>query len=120
MAALAGCAGRAVDGHEGRRSTCSVRSGTGRIAADLCERAVDSFLALAWASRSSTRFPLSSRRDEALILSGSPFPDEQIVPFLDQLVLRDEDSLPSSGNELRSGTGDWCRGDSTGEHRGES
>jgi len=64
------------------------------FAADLCERAVDSLPALAWATALLDEIPLvESEDDQALILERIPVPDEQIVPFLDQLVLRDEDSV---------------------------
>ena len=64
------------------------------FAADLCERAVDSLPALAWATALLDEIPLvESEDDQALILERIPVPDERIVPFLDQLVLRDEDSV---------------------------
>jgi uncharacterized protein DUF4272 len=62
--------------------------------ADLCERAVDSLPALAWATALIDEIPLIEPRDEqAELLERIPVPDERIEPFLDQLVLRDEDAI---------------------------
>ena len=78
---------------EGRRDVLS-GPGTERSRADLCERAVDSLPVLAWATALIDEIPLvEPEDDQATILERIPVPDEQIVPFLDQLVLRDEDSV---------------------------
>jgi hypothetical protein len=63
-------------------------------ALDVCERAGDSLPALAWAVALLDEITLVEPEPErAELIERIPVPDEQIEPFLDQLVLRDEDSV---------------------------
>ena len=67
---------------------------TSELVSDLCERAVDSLPALAWATALLDEIPLVEPEDEqAELIERIPVPDERIEPFLDQLLLRDEDAV---------------------------
>ena len=60
--------------------------------ADLCDRAIDSVVVLAWATALSDELPglRLTTIDNDDLSERIPFPDEPIGPFLDQLLLRDE------------------------------
>ncbi|HET7056764.1 MAG TPA: DUF4272 domain-containing protein [Thermomicrobiales bacterium] len=63
-------------------------------ALDICERAGDSLPALAWAVALVDEIPLvEPESDRAEMIERIPVPNEGIEPFLDQLVLRDEDEI---------------------------
>lgn len=75
------------------RDTLSAPVGD-ETSADLCERALDSMAALAWATALTDAVSLtgsSEVRDD--LADRIPMPNERIDPFLDQLVLRDEDEI---------------------------
>jgi hypothetical protein len=63
-------------------------------ALDTCERAGDSLPALAWAVALVDDIPLvEPESDRAGLIERIPVPDERIEPFLDQLLLRDENEI---------------------------
>jgi hypothetical protein len=63
-------------------------------ALDICERAGDSLPALAWAVALVDEIRMvEPESDRAEMIERIPVPDERIEPFLDQLVLRDEDAI---------------------------
>jgi hypothetical protein len=75
------------------RAILSVRS-LSADALDVCERAGDSLPALAWAVALIDEITLVERESErAELIERISVPDERIEPFLDQLVLRDEDAV---------------------------
>jgi hypothetical protein len=63
--------------------------------ADLCDRALDSVVVLAWATALYEEIPplRLMTLDSNDLSERIPFPNEQIGPFLDQLLLQDEDAI---------------------------
>lgn len=62
--------------------------------ADLCERSADSITVLSWATALSDSSGLSlDDTTPRTLADGIPMAGERIEPFLDQLVLRDEDLI---------------------------
>jgi hypothetical protein len=60
---------------------------------DVCDRALESVAPLVWATGLSDEIALTSSIDAGTLAELLPMPPERIEPFLDQLVLREEDEI---------------------------
>ena len=61
---------------------------------DVCERALDAIVPLAWATALTDLIAIAESRTAAADLPDSiPMPPERIEPFLDQLIIRDENEI---------------------------
>jgi hypothetical protein len=65
----------------------------GKEEADVCERALDAIVPLAWSTGLSDDVSITTSLDLAALADLLPMPPERIEPFLDQLVMRDEDEI---------------------------